>query len=67
MSRDYAQELAACEIDRSDYVTLMECADWVLHNARYRNALGTHLDLSDEYLDELADKVRNYMNPEDEA
>jgi hypothetical protein len=65
MSRDYVQELAACGIDWSDYVTLMECADWVLHKASCRKALGTHLDFSDEYLDELAAKVRKYMNPED--
>jgi hypothetical protein len=67
MSRDYVQELAACGIDWFDYVNLMECADFVLHKASCRDELGTHLDFSDEYLDELAAKVRKYMNPEDKA
>ena len=67
MSRDYAQELAACGINRCDYITLMECADWVLHKASCRDELGTHLDLRDECLDELAAKVRNYMNLEYDA
>jgi|LakMenEpi03Aug12_release.lakeMendotaPanAssembly.Ray.scaffolds.fasta_scaffold1877405_1 hypothetical protein len=67
MSRDYAQELAACGINRCDYITLMECADWVLHKASCRDELGTHLDFRDECLDELAAKVRNYMNLEYDA
>jgi hypothetical protein len=54
MSRDYVQELAACGIDWFDYVNIMECADWVLHKASCRDELGA----SDEYLDELAAKVR---------
>jgi hypothetical protein len=60
----YDQEFAKCGIDGDDFITLMETADFALHNKRLRETLGSHLDLTDEYLGELAGKIRKFMNPE---
>jgi hypothetical protein len=60
----YDAEFKRIGIDGDDFITLMECADFALHNKRTRETLGSHLDLNDEYLDGLAAKIRAFMNPE---
>lgn len=60
----YDKEFKRIGIDGDDFITLMETADHALHNKRIRETLGTHLDLNDEYLNELAAKIRAFMNPE---
>lgn len=60
----YDKEFKRIGIDGDDFITLLETADYALHNKRIRETLGTHLDLNDEYLNELAAKIRAFMNPE---
>jgi hypothetical protein len=60
----YSKDFQRLGIDGDDFITLMECADHALHNKRIRESLGNHLDLNDTYLDELAGKLRAFMNPE---
>ena len=60
----YDKEFKRIGIDGDDFITLLESADYALHNKRIRETLGNHLDLNDEYLDELAAKIRSFMNPE---
>jgi hypothetical protein len=60
----YEREFKRIGIDGDDFITLMETADYALHNKRIRETLGSHLDLNDEYLNELAAKIRAFMNPE---
>lgn len=64
--KKYDREFAKCGIDGDDFITLMETADFALHNKRIRETLGSHLDLNDGYLDELAGKIRKFMNPEED-
>lgn len=63
----YDREFKRLGIDGDDFITLMETADFALHNKRIRETLGSHLDLNDEYLDALAAKVRAFMNPEGDS
>jgi hypothetical protein len=60
----YDRDFKRIGIDGDDFITLMETADFALHNKRLRETLGSHLDLTDEYLDDLAGKIRKFMNPE---
>lgn len=60
----YDKEFKRIGIDGDDFITLLETADYALHNKRIRETLGNHLDLNDEYLNELAAKIRAFMNPE---
>jgi hypothetical protein len=60
----YDKDFTRLGIGGDDFITLMETADFALHNKRIRETLGSHLDLNDEYLDELAAKIRAFMNPE---
>ena len=65
--KKYDREFAECGIDSDDFLTLLECADWILHKKRYRQELSDHLDLNDSYLDALAGKIHRFMNPEEDA
>jgi hypothetical protein len=60
----YDKEFKRIGIDGDDFITLMETADFALHNKRTRETLGSHLDLNEKYLDDLAAKIRAFMNPE---
>lgn len=58
-------ELRDAGIGRGELVELLEAASWALRPIR-RDQCGTHMDLSDEYMTELAGKLATYMNPEGE-
>ena len=63
----YAKAFQRLSIDGDDFLTLMETADHALHNKRIRETLGSHLDMNDEYLDELAAKIRSFLNPDGDS
>jgi hypothetical protein len=63
----YNKDFQRLGIDGDDFITLMETADFALHSKRTRETLGNHLDLNDTYLDELAGKIRAFMNPEGDS
>jgi hypothetical protein len=62
VSKKYLSALARCGIGDEEFIELMEAAWWALSSAR--QAVGTHLDLNDDYLDGLEAKVHKYMNDE---
>lgn len=60
VSKKYLSALAKCGIGDTEFIELMEAAWWAL--SKRRQSVGDHLDLNDEYLDELEAKVHKYMN-----
>jgi hypothetical protein len=65
VSKKYVSRLAKCGIGDTEFIELMEAAWWAL--SKRRQGVGTHLDLNDEYLDELEAKVHKYMNDDEDV
>lgn len=61
MSKTIEQRMSDAGISDSEMTEILECAWWALKFGN-RKGLGDYLDLNDEYLDELRDKVFKIQN-----